>query len=129
VPGAVSAAAVLRWMRARGGDRWVVDGFPRNVEGAEVWEAADGAVWGALELRVGRAELARRLAARGRADDGAPVVARRLAGHDRDMPALRRFYRERGVYGAVDGVGDVHAVADRVRQWVDGRAARGPAAG
>lgn len=125
VPGAVSAAAVVGWMEAGGaaGERWVVDGFPRSLEGARVWEEAGGFVWGFLEIEVAREELERRLAARGREDDKPEVVQRRMDRHAVEMPMLREFYASRGVYGCVDGEGSVEEVAARVQVWIEERAA------
>lgn len=130
VPGVVSAAVVLSWMEARvaegvggvDGLRWVVDGFPRSLESARVWEEAAGPVWGFLELEVGRAELERRLASRGREDDSAEIVHSRIDWHEREMPALREFYAARGVYGRVDGEGPLEEVAARARLWIDAHA-------
>lgn len=129
VPGAVSAAAVLAWMEAEvgGGEgsapRWVVDGFPRSIEGARVWEEAGGFVWGFLEIAISRGELERRLSLRGREDDAPEVVQRRMALHAVEMPMLREFYKRMGVYGYVDGEGSVEQVAGRMRDWIEDRAA------
>ena len=96
---------------ARGG--YVLDGFPRTVEQAEIaYETAKAlgvAVQVAAYLEVGRDELVRRLLARGRgSDDTQDVIEHRLevydrrhaddrllrqaraAGHGRRRPATRR---------------------------------------
>jgi adenylate kinase family enzyme len=128
VPGAVSAAEVLRWMDARlygarapGKARWAVDGFPRSLDGARVWEELGGPIWYFLEIVVRRTEMERRLAGRGREDDEVEIVRKRIDQHEAQMPALREFYRERGLYDAVDGEGELCDVVELVKSWIDAR--------
>lgn len=115
VPGTVSASEVLAWMEGVGGGAWLIDGFPRSVESAEVWEEIGGRVEACVDVIVDEDVMRRRLGGRGREDDGEVVVAKRLAKHAEEAPGIRRFYEERGLYSAVNGDAEVEAVWRNVR--------------
>lgn len=84
-----------------------------------VWEAVGGKVWRVLHLDVREDIMKERLAGRGREDDGdAVVVARRIAGHREEMPALKAFYEERGLWHSLDGNESAGDVVRRIKEWV-----------
>src|SRR3954452_21315511 len=91
---------------AKGG--YVLDGFPRTVDQAEVaYETARElgvAVQIAAYLEVPREELVRRLLARGRgADDTQAVIEHRLEVYDAKTQPMIEYYREREILVTVDG--------------------------
>lgn len=115
---------------------YVLDGFPRTVEQAEIAYAVAKdlrvEVQVAVHLDVPRDELVRRLLARGRgADDTREVIEHRLAVYDdRTLPMLD-YYAQREVVVVVDGARSVDAVTVRLlgaleeqrrTQLADGRA-------
>jgi adenylate kinase len=75
---------------------YVLDGYPRTRSQAE-GIAFDAVVF----LNVGRAEVERRLLARGRADDRPEVIRERLRQYARDTTPLVEHYRD--VLVEVDG--------------------------
>jgi adenylate kinase len=87
---------------------YVLDGFPRTVEQAQASfptaQALGAAVQAAVHLDVPRAELVRRLLARGRGqDDTQAVIERRLQVYlDRTVPLLE-YYAGREWMFTVDG--------------------------
>ena len=91
---------------ARGG--YVLDGFPRTVEQAEIaYETAKAlgvAVQVAAYLEVGRDELVRRLLARGRgSDDTQEVIEHRLEVYESRTRPMVAYYADREVLVSVDG--------------------------
>ena len=91
---------------ANGG--YVLDGFPRTVDQAEVaYETARElgvAVQVAAYLDVPREELVRRLLARGRgADDTQAVIEHRLEVYDAKTQPMIAYYAEREILVTVDG--------------------------
>lgn len=101
-------------------NRWIIDGFPRNLEGAALWEKCGGKVWRVLALEVQNDECIRhRLRLRGRSDDTDPqVLHARLTQHKQEWPRLRSFYETRGLWHAVDATGGVDNVWRRVDEWL-----------
>lgn len=87
---------------------YVLDGFPRTVEQAQASfptaRALGAEVQAAIHLDVPRAELVRRLLARGRgSDDTEAVIDRRLQVYlDKTVPLLE-YYADREWMFAVDG--------------------------
>jgi adenylate kinase len=91
---------------ANGG--YVLDGFPRTVDQAEIaYETARElgvAVQVAAYLEVPREELVRRLLARGRgADDTQAVIEHRLEVYDAKTQPMIAYYRDREILVTVDG--------------------------
>jgi adenylate kinase len=91
---------------ANGG--YVLDGFPRTVDQAEIaYETARElgvAVQIAAYLEVPREELVRRLLARGRgADDTQAVIEHRLEVYDAKTQPMIAYYRDREILVTVDG--------------------------
>jgi adenylate kinase len=91
---------------AKGG--YVLDGFPRTVEQAEIaYETAKElgvAVQVAAYLDVGRDELVRRLLARGRgSDDTQDVIEHRLEVYDQKTRPMIEYYKTRERLVTVNG--------------------------
>ncbi len=91
---------------AQGG--YVLDGFPRTVDQAEIaYETARElgvAVQVACYLEVAREELVRRLLARGRgADDTQAVIEHRLEVYEAKTRPMIEYYSDREILVTVDG--------------------------
>ena len=121
VPDQVIADVVADRLRqedcARG---FLLDGFPRTLPQAELLETALGGLGRSLDhvllLDVPEDELRRRLTSRdeGRSDDAPEVIAHRLEVYATQTAPLRQYYAERGLLRAVDGVGSIDQVTERV---------------
>lgn len=101
---------------------YVLDGFPRTVEQAKasyaVVRALGAEVQAAIHLEVPRAELIRRLLARGRgSEDAEAVVEHRLQVYLEKTVPLLEYYAGRELLFAVDGA----RPADAVHEDIAGR--------
>lgn len=106
------------------------DGFPRTVRQAETLDRTlaerNTPLEVALELQVDDDEISRRLSARGRDDDRAEVIARRLRGYWNQTRPLLDYYRNRGILERVDGAGTPEQVFARIQTAVNKRRNRQP---
>ena len=101
---------------------FVLDGYPRNrgqVDHLDAFLADRGESLDAvIELEVPREESIARLRQRavdqGRTDDTEEVIANRLAIYERETAPILDVYREHGLVLAVDGVGSLDEVTDRI---------------
>ncbi|MBV9255228.1 MAG: adenylate kinase [Actinobacteria bacterium] len=108
-------------------DGFVLDGFPRTLEQAQLaydWGQANNRTFNAVvSLVVPEDELVRRMLARGeqhgRADDTEETVHRRQLVYEESTKPLLEFYRQRGILTEVDGVGTVDEVVARIRAAID----------
>jgi adenylate kinase len=101
---------------------YVLDGFPRTVDQAkaayEVVAPLGAEVQAAIHLDVPRAELVRRLMARGRgSDDTEDVINHRLEVYQESTVPLLEYYAGREWMFAVDG----SQLADAVHEEIVGR--------
>jgi adenylate kinase len=118
----------LRDADARNG--FLLDGYPRTPEQVEYLNgllAEQGRPLEAVIQLVADqdevvARLTKRAAEQGRADDSEEAIRHRQEVYKRETAPLIDVYREQGLLIEVDGLGDVHEVAGRVR---DALAARG----
>ena len=118
-------AFVLKHAHTNG---FIFDGFPRTVKQAEWLEkmlaAFDAEVNVLLALEVPDEELHKRLLSRGaisgRADDqDAKIIKNRIkVYHSQTMPVMD-FYKGRGQYMGVNGVGTLDEVFERICQTID----------
>lgn len=100
----------------------IFDGFPRTIAQAEALEAMLGergtSVTMVLGLEVPEEELINRILERGRltgrSDDNLETVKKRLDVYHNQTSPLKEFYNERGLYRAIEGMGGIEAVAQRI---------------
>jgi adenylate kinase len=97
-------------------DGFLLDGFPRNVGQADVLKAflTDHglALDAVVQLQVDEEVVVQRLLSRGRADDNEDVIRHRQHVYREETAPLLDYYSD--VLVAVDGVGEVAEITDRV---------------
>lgn len=118
VPDDVAVAVVRERLAAPdAADGFVLDGFPRAVGQAEALDdllaVDDHALDTVIELVVGREELLRRLAGRGRPDDEPDTVVARLKDWETENGPLVSYYRARGRLVEIDASGPIATVTAR----------------
>lgn len=119
VPDAIAVAVVRERLAAPdAADGFVLDGFPRAVGQAQALDAllaADGyALDVVVDLVLGRDEVLRRLAGRGRRDDDPNTVTARLDAYETENGPLVAFYRAGNRLAEVDAAGPVAVISDRI---------------
>jgi adenylate kinase len=121
VPDEVTNAMVAdRLSQSDAAEGFLLDGYPRNLEQADVlaeFLAASGTALDVVVEIVVEGELVvQRLLQRGqgRADDTEDVIRRRLEIYEAETAPLIGYYRERGLLRTVDGVGSVDDVTARI---------------
>ncbi|GAA1929188.1 adenylate kinase [Microbacterium aoyamense] len=108
---------------------FLLDGYPRNL--GQVGDLAtflDGRGEGldaVIELQVPRAEsidrLTRRAFEQGRTDDTEEVIANRLAIYETETAPILDVYREQGIVDAIDGIGSLDEITDRIIAALEAR--------
>jgi adenylate kinase len=100
----------------------LLDGFPRTPPQAEALVEMTGGdgVAGAVLLDVDVDEVSDRMIARGRTDDTAAGIARRLELYESQTAPLVEWFDRRGMLRRIDGVGSPEKVFDRLAAAVCG---------
>ncbi|WP_111766513.1 adenylate kinase [Nakamurella deserti] len=95
---------------------WILDGFPRNLSQAkwlgELLAERGSALTSVLVIDAPDEILMERMMARGRADDTADAIQRRLAIYHAETVPLVEFYGD--LVLEVDGVGEISEVQHRI---------------
>jgi adenylate kinase len=102
----------------------VLDGYPRNTEQAEWLQEHlpkhGREIRGVIQFHVGKKEITRRLAGRGRTEDKLDVIEHRLDIYNKTTEPVIRFYEEMKVpVCRIDGHGDVNTVHERIQAAVE----------
>lgn len=130
VPDELTSAVVRERLSegdAAGG--FLLDGYPRNlgqVGDLDAFLADRGEQLDAvIELDVPREEsiarLSQRAAEQGRSDDTEEIIANRLAIYERETAPILDVYRERGAVVAIDGVGSLDEITERIVAALEAR--------
>lgn len=100
----------------------LLDGFPRTPAQADalVGMTAHSGLAGAVLLEVGTEEVSDRMITRGRSDDTAASIARRLELYETQTAPLVDWFDRRGMLRRVDGTGTPEQVFDRLAAAVCG---------
>lgn len=101
---------------------FLLDGYPRNLGQVGDLDGFLGgrgeALTAVIELTVPREESIQRLALRaaeqGRDDDNEESIAKRLSIYESETAPILDVYRERGVVDAIDGVGTLDEITERI---------------
>ncbi|ANG84982.1 adenylate kinase [Microbacterium aurantiacum] len=130
VPDELTSAVVRERLSegdAAGG--FLLDGYPRNlgqVGDLDAFLTDRGEQLDAvIELDVPREEsiarLSQRAAEQGRSDDTEEIIANRLAIYERETAPILDVYRERGAVVAIDGVGSLDEITERIVAALEAR--------
>ena len=96
----------------------ILDGFPRTTEQAEALDQRIGktdlTIRAVVSIEVGREELLRRAALRGRDDDRPEVARRRFEVYERTTLPLVDYYERRGLLVRIDGERSIDAVTSEI---------------
>ncbi len=108
---------------------FLLDGYPRNLGQVahldDFLTSRDESLDAVIELRVPRAESIARLGLRaaqeGRSDDTDDVIAHRLDIYENETAPILDVYGERGIVDAIDGVGTLDEITDRIFAALEAR--------
>jgi adenylate kinase len=100
---------------------FLLDGFPRTVAQAEALQelTSSAPLHAVVNIDVPLDEVRERMTQRGRADDTAEAIERRLELYERETSPLISFYEERDLMVTVDGLGTMDEVFDRLVRAID----------
>jgi len=100
---------------------YILDGFPRTLPQAEGLEAMAGKTSKVVvfDMEVPRDELLRRLSGRGRDDDKAEAVRKRLEEYDARTTPLVSYYQDRSRFHRIDGFRPMEAVFADLRSHLE----------
>jgi adenylate kinase len=107
---------------------FIFDGFPRTTAQAEALDAFLNERYDSIEamvaLEVPEDELKSRLLARaetsGRADDDNPeVIQNRIDVYNAETAPVADFYKGAGKYKAIDGLGSIEEITERLVEVID----------
>ena len=105
-------------------DGYILDGFPRTLPQAESLEEMIGGTEHVVifDMEVPHDELMRRLSGRGRDDDKAAAVAKRLLEYKERTTPLVQWYSGRSRFYRIDGFRPMDTVFTHLASVIDGRA-------
>lgn len=122
VPDEVVTEIIRQKISAIGGGGFMLDGFPRTLEQARSLDGilADTGIGidAVIFLEVPDEEVVQRITKRqkteGRRDDTEGVIRNRLRVYKDQTSPLKDFYEKTGVLRAVEGVGQISDIAERI---------------
>jgi adenylate kinase len=130
VPDSLTSEIVRdRLSQADAAGGFLLDGYPRNLGQVGDLDAflsgRDEELDAVIELVVPRIEsidrLTRRAFEQGRTDDTEEVIANRLAIYETETAPILDVYRERGIVDAIDGVGSLDEITERIIASLEAR--------
>ncbi|MDE0545337.1 adenylate kinase [Microbacterium sp. C7(2022)] len=130
VPDSLTSAVVRdRLAQDDAAEGFLLDGYPRNLGQVGDLDAflqgRDEQLDAVIELSVPRDESISRLSLRaqeqGRTDDTEEVIANRLGIYERETAPILDVYRERGIVDAIDGVGTLDEIEQRIIAALEAR--------
>lgn len=130
VPDELTSAVVrARLSEGDAAGGFLLDGYPRNLGQVGDLDAfltdRDEQLDAVIELDVPREEsiarLSQRAAEQGRSDDTEEIIANRLAIYERETAPILDVYRERGAVVAIDGVGSLDEITERIVAALEAR--------
>jgi len=92
---------------------YVFDGFPRNVEQADMMKEQNIGYDYVINLQVSEEEVVRRLTARGRADDKPEIIKNRLKVYHRETAPLLDYYKDEIINIKAEG-GTPESIANEI---------------
>jgi len=106
---------------------FLFDGFPRNNTQAFILEdllsRLNTSLTYMISLEVNQDELMRRLLERakiqGRSDDTEDVILSRFKEYENKTLPLIEFYKNKGIYISVNGIGTVKEIFERIKDVID----------
>lgn len=104
---------------------WVIDGFPRKLKSAEMWETLGFGLKRVVALDVDEHMMAERLRNRGRKDDTPEIIKSRIEHHWKEWPKIKDFYQERGLLTIIDASGESEETWERFMKASPGLRERG----
>ncbi len=116
---------VLKHEHAKG---FIFDGFPRTNAQAEALDAFLSSVNTTITMMVGleveedelRERLKKRAEVSGRPDDANPeVIQNRINVYKNETAPVKDYYEKQGKYIAVDGIGSIDDISDRLYAAID----------
>ena len=95
---------------------FILDGFPRTIPQAELLDRLllESPLDGVVSLEVDSDELMGRMLSRGRADDTADTIRRRLEVYEGQTAPLLDFYEDRELIRPVNGSGAIDEITERI---------------
>jgi adenylate kinase len=101
---------------------YILDGFPRTLPQAEGLDEMIGGTADVIvfDMEVPHDELMRRLSGRGRDDDKAEAVRKRLQEYEQRTTPLLEYYRERSRFHRIDGFRPAEAVFAQLTSLIEG---------
>ena len=120
-------AQVLDENREQWSEGVIFDGYPRTIPQAQALEAMlaerGTEVHAVIGLEVDEQELITRLLKRGlesgRSDDNEATIKNRLEVYHNQTSPLQQFYKERGLYKAINGVGTIDGIFADIADAID----------
>ena len=105
----------------------IFDGFPRTIPQAEALETLlndrGTSVSAVVGLEVPEEELIDRLVKRGqmsgRSDDNEETIKKRLDVYHNQTSPLQEFYKEKGLYRAIKGIGTIDGIFEDIKKAID----------
>ncbi len=105
----------------------IFDGFPRTIPQAEALETLlnerGTSVSAVIGLEVPEQELIDRLVKRGqmsgRSDDNEETIKKRLDVYHNQTSPLQEFYKEKGLYKAIKGIGTIDGIFEDIKAAID----------